>query len=71
MSFSFDIMNDAILTLEGDRDIKFNLRLMVGALHSINHEQKDLLNYDDRVRKPAAKLQERMKYLYDTANDDA
>lgn len=71
MSHSFDIMHDAIVTLEGDKEVKINLRLMVDALHTINHEQKDLLNFDDRVRKPATKLQERMKYLLDTASDDA
>lgn len=71
MSHSFDVMRDALITLEGDRDILFNLKLMVDALHAINHEQKDLLNFDDRVRRPATKLQERMKYLLDTASDDA
>ncbi len=71
MSHSFDAMRDALIYLEGDAEIKTNLKLMIDALHAINHETKDALNFDDRVRKPATKISKRIKYLIDTAYDDA
>ena len=63
MSYSFDIMHDALLLLDGDDAIKDGLKKMVDALHKINHEQTDALNFDDRVRIPAVHLGKRMDEL--------
>ena len=63
MSYSFDVLHDAILLLDGDAELKLGVRNMVDALHQINHDQKDALNFNNRVRRLASIIEKRILLL--------
>lgn len=63
MSAIFDALFGGLECLEGDRDIRREMRLALDALHECSHEHEDWLNRPHRVRVAAGRLEKAIASL--------
>lgn len=57
MSAIFDALFAGLEKLDGDRDIRYEMRVALDALHECSHEHEDWLNRSHRVRVAANRLE--------------
>jgi len=61
MSAIFDALSAGLEELKGDRDILYEMRLALDALHKCSHKHEDWLNRSHQVRVAASRLEKAVR----------